>query len=134
MRKTPIALLGLIFVIAVLHSGGHADLFPIGSLWWFDALLHILGGVWVAMAFGYLLREKFPIFREGTSRFAIWCLALASVALIGTFWEFYEYVVWQWSGNPIVALDIHDTLADLTDDLIGGFVGTIIYEYCFASP
>ncbi|OGY64043.1 MAG: hypothetical protein A2214_00135 [Candidatus Harrisonbacteria bacterium RIFOXYA1_FULL_48_8] len=83
---------------------------------WYDTVLHIGGGAWVALLCVWLYKnEKNPI------------LILGFVALIGVLWEFSEYLflndVMAWMFNEkSMPQTISDTLTDLFADLIGGSV------------
>lgn len=91
------------------------------SLWWYDLLLHFLGGMWVAIAAkNFFVRPIGQIRRIGP----IFIIAL--VALVGVTWEIYEFAIdelffeeralWRaQDGNT-------DTMTDLMMDLLGGVV------------
>lgn len=83
------------------------------EFWWYDILLHLLGGVFV----GLLLISYFP--RAKLSSF------LGALLLIGFLWEGFEILldiyllaknlpaIYMWDG-------LIDTVADLVFDIIGG--------------
>ncbi len=88
------------------------------SLWYFDMIMHFLGGLWVALFFTYVfLRGKEP--RPGRSLFL---KVLAAMLAIGILWEFYEYYLNIVSATP---WDKADTLSDIFFDLFGGLCAII---------
>lgn len=86
------------------------------SVWWWDVLLHFLGGVWVAALFSTVVRgTKIPF-----SLFP--CVALA--LLVGGAWEAMEYF-----GDfppPVFMSYSLDTAKDLVLDMLGGGFGFLI--------
>lgn len=87
--------------------------------------LHFLGGVMVAAIFIILAKEKFLLIELPTGYFP-GLLAIASfVALIGVFWEFYEYLLDYFL--YIYQMQLSDTLSDLFFDLFGGILSGLVY-------
>lgn len=94
------------------------------SIWWYDWLLHLLGGVWVAFMAGYFFKN--PLRRSGRPAGILFLIAIA--ALVGVGWEIYEFTLdelffkeaarWRaQAGNT-------DTMTDLIMDLVGGIAAT----------
>lgn len=107
----------LLLIILLLGQAGwfYFTLNTRPLFWWFDNLMHFLGGVMVASLF-------FSFFKN---RHANWVMIISFVALIGLFWEFYEY--WNdrfWLANQ---MKLDDTLSDLFFDLLGGWAAAMIY-------
>ncbi|MEK7192400.1 MAG: hypothetical protein AAB646_02720 [Patescibacteria group bacterium] len=109
-----------LFVIVILFYIGifYFDAYN-RSPWFYDLMLHFLGGVWVAgMAFSYL--------ENGQKGIELIFLIMGSVALLGVAWELYEYVNF-WIG--IATLDpLEDILSDLFADLSGGTIFLLAYK------
>ncbi|MBI5456792.1 hypothetical protein HY969_03535 [Candidatus Kaiserbacteria bacterium] len=96
----------LLAVIAFLYFLGFW-LYLHWVFWWYDILLHFLGGVWVALAARWIFALK-GIVPPGS-----WILAL--VIVVGLLWELFEVVV----GMPRESNYLFDTSLDLLMDVLG---------------
>lgn len=117
----------LVVGIAILYVAGFLFRWNY-SLWWYDLLLHFLGGMWVAIAAKkFLIRPIGQIGRIGP------IFLVAFVALVGVTWEIYEFTIdelffeeralWRaQEGNT-------DTMTDLMMDLVGGAVVSFYLTY-----
>lgn len=86
---------------------------------WFDFVLHMLGGAWLAGIGILFLNSKHAKF-TGTF-LATLIVVLGIVAFFGVLWEFYEYLVGAYANRPI------DPLSDVLSDLFAEFIaGTAI--------
>ena len=96
------------------------------SLWWYDLLLHFLGGMWVAIAARKFLIDPLGRITSAKPFFLVTLMLVALVALVGVTWEIYEFTIdelffeerarWRaQEGNT-------DTMTDLIMDLLGGSV------------
>lgn len=94
---------------------------------WFDIPLHIAGGAWVAFLFFYLLRRREDIFDARKNFLFTLIGTLGFVALVGVGWEFYEHLSDLVFRDAQVQGSLKDTLADLTNDFIGGTVATVAF-------
>lgn len=104
------------------------DKFP-----WLDIPMHLAGGMWVALLFAYLFEKNLFSLKQIHFLKAL-VLCLSFVALIGILWEFYEYLadVYIFKIHPLSLVtdpeNYPDTLADIVNDLIGGFLSlSLIY-------
>ena len=102
---------------------------------WLDIPMHFLGGFWTAMAFIYLISNyQFPISGEFLKRnlLSYFIIILSFVALIGIFWEFYEFLndaLFSSRGySQIFQQGAADTIGDLFFDLLGGTVSAVIFK------
>ncbi len=89
------------------------------SIWYFDMIMHFLGGFWVGLASLYVFLP------QNISRKVIFKILL-SVLIVGIGWEVYEVLV-----NDIIAqnpFDYLDTLSDIFFDLSGGLCA-ILYVW-----
>lgn len=86
--------------------------------WWWDILLHMLGGVWVGLASGWL----FFLFGMQPS---IRSCALAALT-IGIGWEVFEYVT-HTGGSVFMSYPV-DTAKDLLDDVLGGIGAGLLFK------
>ena len=89
------------------------------SIWYFDMIMHFLGGVWVGLFFIYTLSV------DEASLKSLWQVVLLTL-LIGVSWEIYEFVVNNMIGR--VPFDILDTLSDIFWDVAGGFVSLFYFS------
>lgn len=124
------AMLILIFIILFLVVLD-TQFQMIEKIWWYDSMLHILGGVWVGNLFIYIFSEKLEIFNIRENFFYTLSVILGFVALIGICWEFYEFIFDLTLGAkyalPLAQPGISDTMKDFANDLIGGTITAIIY-------
>ena len=126
-------LVALVLLIAILY---HAVLWiyvtpqnPAPPL--VDVVLHALGGLWLAAAAVYYLYHL-----KGTGGqlkfWEIMVVVLGFVALIGVFWEFYEYF-----GNlyaRVLQEPVDDTLSDLAAELISAVLFVAVYRWISIAP
>jgi hypothetical protein len=90
--------------------------------WWFDILLHFLGGYFIALLFISLCRH--PIIEKYTSNWSksFWIIStIGMVAGIGLLWEFFEWGL-QFVFSISNLATISDSLSDLVFDTLGGLV------------
>lgn len=81
------------------------------SIWWFDMVMHFLGGLWVGLFFLYIFYAEDQLFKKFLTVFLC-------VLLIGVLWEFFEFFTFNYIGkDPFNALD---TVSDIFFDLAGG--------------
>lgn len=100
---------------------------------WLDILMHLIGGAWVGLFFVFLFQKHLSNL-SNIQFLPFLVLGLGFVALVGVLWEFYEYLsdVYIYKMHPLQLApnpkNLPDTLADLVNDLIGGFL-TISFFY-----
>lgn len=88
------------------------------TVWYFDMIMHFLGGFWIGLLFFYIFSEK----RISKNIFP---LVLFFTFAIGVGWEVFEVVV-----NNIFAqvpFSPSDTLSDIFFDLAGGFSSAVYF-------
>ncbi len=91
-------------------------------LWYFDVIMHTLGGVWVGMFFLYVFKRK--NFNPPDS-ILFFKVVLATI-VVGLLWEFYEFYIYQYLiGNPF---DLFDTTSDLVLDVLGSFLSFLYFS------
>lgn len=110
---------GIIFLIFLLNLLAN-KLYLYSSLWYFDMIMHFLGGFWLGLFFFWLFYpDFFPNFKNS----GIFKLFLG-VFLVGFLWELYEIGV-----NASFARDsfnLSDTISDLVCDMFGGLSAYLI--------
>ena len=102
---------------------------------WFDIPMHFLGGFLLAIIFFYFWRFAHISIGTGVSSvpnvFVALVLTLGFVALIGVFWEFYEFLhdFYLLTGGKISVFQnsFADTVKDLFFDLVGGTTAFAIF-------
>ncbi|PIU98576.1 hypothetical protein COS61_00640 [Candidatus Wolfebacteria bacterium CG03_land_8_20_14_0_80_40_12] len=137
MLISPKIIIGFLIFILFLHISA------IINYWywiyiWFDIPMHFLGGFWVAMICIWL-NSKFNIIetRPPNVYRNFWrsdlpklILVLGFVALIGVFWEFFEFFYDVFISNRgyfgFLQLGAADTLSDLFFDFLGGLAFMVI--------
>ena len=121
---------GLLIFILFIHALATVNFwywrFP-----WFDIPMHFFGGFWVAMAFLYF-DPKIEILKINGLKFLTDAAAvLAFVALIGIFWEFFEFIsdfLIESKRSGLFQAGAADTLGDLFFDLVGGASLFVFYK------
>jgi len=122
MRKTIlIKLTALLYVITTFHLLA-LYFFWYWSIWWFDILLHFLGGVWVggtALLILFLSKSD----TRPLKTFTAYLISFLAVLVIGTLWELFEFsldtfIIFQTN-------DISDTLSDIGADIAGGIFASL---------
>lgn len=105
----------LIFLIFILNFLANKFYWYV-SIWYFDMIMHFLGGLWLGLFFIYILfLEKFNIKRI--------LGVIALVFLIGVCWEIFElYFINHLAQNPF---NLIDTTSDIFFDLAGGLVAIL---------
>ena len=106
----------LISIIALLHLTA-LKLSFYSQLWWFDILMHFLGGFWVGIT-ALWFTHQYILRRAPTPRSALF-ITLISITVVATLWEFFEL----WAGVPIVGDYKKDTALDLSTGVFGALAG-----------
>jgi len=109
----PIAIVGL--AIAILYPLAFAYLL-FWNLWWYDLLLHFLGGAFVVTVARWSLASA-PQSVLRLSRLRPLLFYIAITVFIGVLWEFFEFaadLTYIRSGYWV------DTYTDLIMDMLGG--------------
>ena len=120
MKKNIFALIFfLILLIAVLNGIGN-KFFLYWKFWWFDIVVHFLGGLWVGLSVlwfcyfsGYLknLRKDAPF---------VILLSFLSVLAVGLGWEIFEFVIEVDFSDKYIS----DTSLDLIMDILGSLIAS----------
>lgn len=124
--NTYFSALGILISIGFLHNVGGIIGNAYNEIWWWDIMLHFLGGVWLAMSgfwFVYL-SDKFNIKRSVKNFFIA---TLVPVLVIGLGWEVFEYVNGITFVLPGERYEI-DTIGDVFVDLAGGMLVYLYYR------
>lgn len=85
-------------------------------IWWWDILMHMLGGLWVGLVFAYA--ATYTPYRVSV----IHCIIAAFA--VGAGWEVFEYV-FHMGGSVFMSYPL-DTAKDLFDDAVGGALAGLV--------
>lgn len=115
----------LVCVIAVLHIA--ATLFYLyWELWWYDMLLHFLGGVFIALlVLWFCFFSGYVSAPASFSVRRVFFFTLFWLTVIGIGWEVFERALghtWSVEGYWL------DTSVDVALDIIGGVVGFLFFK------
>lgn len=115
LKKLSNILMKITLIVFVLHFLA-TKLYWYSDFWWFDMLMHFLGGVFIGILTLYVIFRTHKDIKM--SPYIITKLTIISVFVIGFSWEIYEYVVQGFTGailaNPL------DSISDLFFDMAGG--------------
>lgn len=123
------ALFVLVWIIALVHIAAE----HYAWYWmfrWLDIPMHILGGMWLALAVLWLrdhtgyVRRVCALLPNGTIT-----TALIGGLMLGLAWEFYEFCIWQYIGFGFPQHYAADTALDLINDTLGALSMGIVYRY-----
>ncbi|OGI73118.1 hypothetical protein A3D42_02235 [Candidatus Nomurabacteria bacterium RIFCSPHIGHO2_02_FULL_41_18] len=89
-------------------------------LWYFDMIMHFLGGLWVGMFFLYVFSIEKPVSKNTTLSLKVFLATF----LIGILWEFYELALDMISRTDF---DFPDTFSDMLFDVLGVLLATFYY-------
>jgi hypothetical protein len=113
----------VIFLIFLLNFVG-SRFYWYYSIWYFDIIMHILGGLWVGLAVIW-------IFSKSKVAFSIRNIALffVGVLIVGIFWEIFEILVNETiARNPF---NFFDTISDIFCDLTGAGLALLFSKNIF---
>ena len=82
------------------------------TIWWWDILEHMLGGVALGLAGAWAML--------GMGKRPTLAVCLGAAFVVGIMWEIFEYVVFGTGAGIFMSYPL-DTLKDVLDDCIGGF-------------
>ncbi|MDQ3245177.1 MAG: hypothetical protein M3P22_02445 [bacterium] len=108
LNRTALSIV-FIFVLNFLAN----KLYWYSSFWYFDMIMHTLGGFFILLAIIY-------VFKINNLDFKSIVLALLGVFIVGISWEVFEFVF-----NNVLAgqvFNIYDTLSDICFDMLGGIL------------
>ena len=104
-------------VLAVLHATA-LTLYLYSFYWWFDVVMHLLGGAVVVLGLGALG----DLGRIRAERWLAPLPAFGLLVFVMVVWEAFEYVVRVTRAEHFVL----DTVSDLIFGFIGGVIGLFI--------
>ena len=112
----------LLVLIAVLHNAASLFYFY-WTLWWFDILMHFLGGFWIASVCLWIFYGNYFRQISRPSRTKLFVFAILSSIILGLAWEAFELAT-----NIILFPEyIPDSALDMVMDTIGGVFAYFFY-------
>ena len=100
---------------------------------WFNMVLHFLGGFFMAMLMANYLKENI----SSGSKIKNMLVILGATIFVGVVWEFAEYIANQTLAEPVYKYfqtrvyfmgDLDDTVNDLFMDLMGALSFVFVYK------
>jgi hypothetical protein len=99
--------------------------------WWFDVIMHTLGGFWVGLSFLWVIHSFITAELLTTPRSLVVFISftLSAAMAIGFAWELYEHLadtlLAQSLNSPhfrVFQISADDTAGDLAADAVGGLI------------
>ncbi len=119
-------ILGLIVAIAILHTVA-IYFYLYYELWWFDILMHFVGGFWTVLFFLWLLvfSGAFLLDVERKNPAILYFLATSFLVIVAVFWEIFELKFGLTSLNDFDY--IQDTVSDIFSAFAGGLLASLFF-------
>ncbi|MEO8637524.1 MAG: hypothetical protein ABI430_01325 [Candidatus Taylorbacteria bacterium] len=115
----------LIVCIVVLHFSALV-FYLYWSIWWYDEVVHYLGGVWIALASLWLFFFSGYVHLKANRSAQILAMVVIFALTIGVLWELFEFLFGE---SFIVSNYEIDTLSDLLMDIAGGLSGYLYFVF-----
>ena len=111
---------GTAFAIAVLHNLAYA-FFWYWKYWWFDILLHGLGGFFLGSLVLWIIIFEYPeYFKKLLPLFA----TVGVTFLVGVLWEVFEYVIAVSQSSSYIL----DTMSDIGMNTMGILITYLLFS------
>ncbi len=120
MYKRTIAAAAIVGISLLIINWVANTLYWYTSIWWFDMLMHTVGGMFVAFIGGAMLLRHL----RGRTPHELFIILVLFVFVVGLFWEYYEYIV-QFYIKTVHLADVPDSISDLVCDMVGGVIASI---------
>ena len=120
MNTRVITLIGiavLATMVLLLHLVAYEYYFY-WTIWWYDIVMHGLGGIVIAAFALWLWRYGLNSEKPVPSMFA---LTFLSTLAVGIAWEIFEYIAGSHATQPFDSY-ILDTILDIMMDIAGGMI------------
>ena len=92
------------------------------SIWYFDMIMHFLGGAWLGLLAVWLLLRKSTALEQP---YGLVFKAIVAVFILGAGWELYEALVDYSVVHNFSRFNLGDTFSDVCCDLAGGILATL---------
>lgn len=120
MYKVLVALAAFVGISLFIINGVASVFYWYVSIWWFDMLMHVIGGIFVGLIGSAFLHKHL----EGLSGKEVFVSLALFVFIIGLGWEYYEYIL-QFYIKSVQLADVADSISDLICDMVGGIIATL---------
>lgn len=90
------------------------------TVWWYDVMLHFLGGIIIGAVLVWILARFFP---QSMSLRRMLTVVVMTALTIGLGWELFEYSAGMMGGGGNL---IKDTIIDLCMDVLGSIAAYLI--------
>lgn len=118
--------LTVLVIIGLLHNIIGIKISAYTEIWWWDILLHLLGGLWVALSsYWFFYTSGFTDIKKTTAYF--FAATIPAVLIIGGLWEVFEYVAGLTDVYHGETYKI-DTISDIGVDTVGGLIVYLYYR------
>lgn len=124
----------LLFLVFVLNSWALSE-FLYWKIWWFDLLMHFLGGLFVGSSALWIFFDFRKKEVSTDKKFEALIIAILAVLIIGIGWEIYEFLADKIIGINfglknfnVMQPGIIDTFEDLLMDIVGALVSFLMFE------
>ncbi|OGI58299.1 hypothetical protein A3C60_02200 [Candidatus Nomurabacteria bacterium RIFCSPHIGHO2_02_FULL_37_45] len=114
----------LIFFIFIVHFFAN-KFYWYSSIWYFDIIMHFLGGLWVGLFFIWFSSESLRLSLAFKALTLVIFKILLFVFVVGFGWEVFEFLFNNYiAQNPF---DFLDSTSDIFFDLVGGIVAILFF-------
>ncbi len=97
------------------------------SIWWFDILMHFLGGAWLGLVFVWFWsKRELSLYFDSLLLFKV----VLWILFIGIAWEVFEFYFINYVAQN--SFDLADTLSDILLDLSGGILIALYFSRKYA--
>lgn len=120
-HSSGIGIAALALLIATLHFMANIY-FLYWSVWWFDILMHFLGGLFIGASALWLLRFEVPPGLR--TRIPVFITVFAVVLTVGVLWEVFEKITGAYNAINYTL----DTATDIAMDVVGMLAAYLIYK------
>lgn len=120
MFQKRLASISLLIIVLMITLNTLATMFYwYASILWYDMMMHILGGVFLAVFTAAL----FAHYVLRSSGIQIITTVLSVVLIVGLGWEFFEYIVQYSIKGSAQLASVPDSISDMVCDMFGGILG-----------
>ena len=130
--------ISFLLILLILIFSGHIASLTVGEyykIWWADVVLHFSGGLWTGLFVLWFMFNsgRAPFEAKKLPLYILIIAILSFTALIGVFWEFFEFILDEITGyksySAKVALEnFKDTIDDLFFDLLGALTNVVFLK------
>ena len=120
----------ILLVMAFLHISAALYTNAYMDFWWYDVLLHFIGGLWVASTFFWLYYEGGFAKKPKYTLANFFLFTLGATIVVGIAWEIFEYIFGLTYILPGESYSI-DTICDMGMDIIGSLCVYLFYRLYF---